>query len=258
MHIRHVLGQILALLVISQASQAAMPAKIEIVTEEFPPTVLLKDGKVTGLATEVVQAILKEVNVEANIQILPWARALQVVDENENTAIYAMSRSAEREAKYKWVGVLYEAKNYIYAIPEKNIKISTLDDCKKYKIGVVTKEIREDYLVKKGFSTEVTLEHVNKHDLNYKKLKNGRIDLWPASEFLAASIVKENGDDPRTAIVPVFEMTDLTPYSGSFLAFGPKTSDEVVAKFKEGYEKIKANGTYDSLQKKWRDVIFAK
>lgn len=251
------LGALVGCLMAS-ASFAEMPSKIEIVTEEFPPANFRKDGKITGLSTEVVEAIVKEAGIEAKIEIFPWARALLMVDEGENVAIFSMSRTAERESKYKWVGQLYENKNYVYGLPGKDFKINSIEDLKKYQIGAVNQDVREKYFLSHGFVAGKNLESVSKHELNYSKLKSGAIDLWPATDFLAASVVKAAGDDPNTAIVPTFEIVDIAPYSGGFLAFGPKTSDEVVTKFREAYQKIKANGTYDALQKKWHDIVFSK
>lgn len=68
----------LSLLALLFGSQVASASGIMVVTEELPPYNMTVDGKLTGMATEVVQAVLDEVGEGARIQSMPWARAYDI------------------------------------------------------------------------------------------------------------------------------------------------------------------------------------
>jgi polar amino acid transport system substrate-binding protein len=52
---------------------------IQIVTEELPPYNMTEDGRLTGMSTEVVQAVLEEIGEPASIQSMPWAASNRLV-----------------------------------------------------------------------------------------------------------------------------------------------------------------------------------
>jgi polar amino acid transport system substrate-binding protein len=51
-------------------------------------------------------------------------------------------------------------------------------------------------------------------------------------------------------LVRALRLTELGS-GGSYMAFGPKTDDLLVERFRKGLEAVKANGTFALLQKKW-------
>ncbi len=55
---------------------------LTIVTEDFPPYNYEQDGKASGLSSEVVQAVLKEIGLQADIIFYPWRRAYHAVQNN--------------------------------------------------------------------------------------------------------------------------------------------------------------------------------
>ena len=48
---------------------------ILIVTESLPPYSDKHEGTITGMSTEVVQAVLNELGMQADIQVYSWTRA---------------------------------------------------------------------------------------------------------------------------------------------------------------------------------------
>ena len=160
-------------LTISAGAQAAQP-NISIVTENWPPYNYEENGNLHGVSYEVVSAVLEELNISPKIDVYPWARAYSIALRDENTLIFSISRKAERETLFKWVGSILKTQNYLFALSERSdIATNSLEDLKQYKVGAVREDIRDQYLSKQGFDTEP----VSKHYLNIKKLMNNRIDL---------------------------------------------------------------------------------
>jgi polar amino acid transport system substrate-binding protein len=221
------------------------------VTEENRPVNFLENGKVTGFSTEVVEAVLKEIDVRADMQIMPWARAYATALHGENVLIFSIMRTAEREHLFKWVGVVSPPDgSFLYALRDRNIKLDNLSDALRYNIATINGDAREQYLESKGFVKGRQLHGNAQPKTNYEKLKLGRVDLWAMSDMVATDIVRREGGDPSRVLVRALQLTELGS-GGSYMAFGPKTDDLLVERFRRGLEAIKANGTFAALQKKW-------
>ena len=89
-----------------------------------------------------------------------------------------------------------------------------------------------------------------KYELNYQKLKMGRVDLWIMSELTARHLARRAGDDPAKTLAKVYHIADLSS-EGYYMAFGRQTPDATVARFRNALESIKRNGIFDALKKKW-------
>lgn len=236
------------LLMIANGAMAGAET-IRIVTEELAPYNYTEKGVLTGFSTEIVQAILKDIKIEGKFQSMPWARAYESAINNENVLIYSIGRTPQREKLFKWVGAIAPASNYLFAYAGHDIKIRQLADAKKYQTGSVNTDIGEQFLESQGFVKGKNLQSSVKYQLNYEKLKLGRIDLWVMNEMAAYHLVRQSGDDPAKTLVKVYKL-DLSE-NGYFLAFGQKTSDKLVNRFRQGMENIKKNGTFDTIKKKW-------
>ena len=75
--------------------------EIKIVTTEFPPYNYEENGKITGLSTKVVRAVLKELGMNSEIKSYPWARAYEMALKQENVLIYSILRISEKENLFK-------------------------------------------------------------------------------------------------------------------------------------------------------------
>jgi polar amino acid transport system substrate-binding protein len=226
---------------------------IHIYTEEFPPFNFTENGKITGMSTEIVEAVMKQAKIEYVIESLPWARGYQNAQDRPNALIYSMSRLPKREALFKWIGVITPSDYSVFALKERtDIEIKNLDDMKKYKIGTTLGDARETYLVSKGFELE-KLDRVGGEEANvqnFQKLKTKRIDLWPMPDAVAYYILKKSGDDLDKVLRKVFELSELTT-GGYYLAASLQTSDDVVNKLKNSLEAFKKTPDYKELLKKW-------
>lgn len=223
---------------------------LRILTEEFPPYNYTEAGEITGFSTAVVHAVLDEIGMRGEIQSMPWVRAYETAQNSEGVLIYSIGRNPQREHLFKWVGVIAPVQHYLYSLRERNLKFNNLDEARQYQIGAVTEDVGEQYLLSKGFLKGKNLQSSVKYETNYEKLKLGRVDLWVMTELVAAYLAREAGDDPAQVLSPSYAIDDLVG-DGYYMAFGTKTSDALVERFRKGLETIKRNGTYDALTKKW-------
>lgn len=249
MHRRHWLAW--AALGLGQAqSQAAQEPPLRILTEEYPPYNYTDQGRITGLATQVVQASLQAAGLQGQIQSLPWARAYQMAQETPNVLIYSIGRSAEREKIFQWVGVVAPTQYYLFAHPARVPAIQTLEDAKTLQLASVNEDLAEQFLLSHGFVKGKNLQSSNKHDTNYEKLKQGRVDLWLMNELTAYHMARQAGDQPAQTLAKLLPVPELGS-GGYYMAFGNATPGALVERLRKGLESIKRQGIYEQLLQKW-------
>jgi len=126
-------------------------ADFTVVTEDFPPYSYLDNGKLTGVSTEVVQAVMKAVGAETEIEVYPWARAYKMALEKENILIYSIGRIKERESLFKWVGIIAPCDIHLFKLKKrKDIRLDSLDKAKPYQFGILRGDMCLEYLRKRG------------------------------------------------------------------------------------------------------------
>jgi len=220
----------------------AEASEISIVTEDFPPYSYLRDGKITGVSTEVVRAVLKEVGTDAEIKIYPWARAYRSALNEKNVLIYSIGRTKERENLFKWVGIVAPCDIYLFKLKErKEIKADSLDTAKHYVLGILRQDMCLDYLKSKGFDN-ITVSDTDEDSI--KILVRKRVDLIPFAELSFVFSVRKLGYDPSDFEKVCF-IKDLS--EGLYMAFSKETPDILVERFKNALDKVKADGTYNRI-----------
>lgn len=137
----------------------------------------------------------------------------------------------------------------LYALKGKLAALKSLDDARSLQTATVIDDAGEQYLISKGFVLGKNLQSSVRYDLDYQKLKEGRVDLWIANRAVAVYLASKAGDRPADVMTPVFNIRDLNA-SGAYMAFGTKTGDDCVEKFRAALQTIKANGVYDALQQR--------
>ena len=76
-----------ALLAFLLAPLPAAAVEISALTEALPPLNYEVDGKVVGFSSELLDLMAKESGITVNKQVLPWARAYELVTRQSNTLI---------------------------------------------------------------------------------------------------------------------------------------------------------------------------
>ncbi len=242
------LGLIASVVSVSALADPACQ-NVSIVTEEYPPFNYTEDGHEKGLATDVVLAVLRQMGMRADIRSLPWARAYDTAVNGKDVMIYSITRTPQREQLFKWVGVISPDDYNLFALKGKVASLRSLDDARSLQTATVIDDAGEQYLISKGFVPGKNLQSSIRYDLDYQKLKEGRVDLWIANRAVAVYLARKAGDRPEDVMHAVFNIRDLNA-SGAYMAFGTKTADDCVEKFRAALQAIKANGDYDALQQR--------
>lgn len=114
---------------------AAHAVTFKIMTEEYPPFNFTEGGKLTGLSTEVVLQLAKNVGHPNDIEMLPWARAYGLIQQNEGLILFSMTRTEERENMFKWVGPVASNKWVFFAKKGSGVTLGSLADAVAFHIN---------------------------------------------------------------------------------------------------------------------------
>ncbi|MEJ1297118.1 MAG: transporter substrate-binding domain-containing protein [Candidatus Sedimenticola sp. (ex Thyasira tokunagai)] len=221
--------------------------ELTLITENAPPNSYVENNKFTGRAVEIVQAVLKEIGMEGHrIHMYPWARGYKMLETKKNIALFATSRTQYRENLFKWAGPISDNEVNLYKLKSrKDIRFTTFDDLKKYRVGGGRNDQKSQYLSSKG----VALQTVNEDRQNIDKLFRGRVDVIPYSSTRISYDITKKGYDPKQ-IEMIGNLKEISTLI--YVAFSKSTDDEIVKKFQGGFDAIKKKGIQGEILEKWK------
>jgi len=228
-------------------SESYAEEDINIVTEEWAPFNYMENGEITGFSVEIVQSILKIINKNYEIEMLPSMRSTYTLDKKPYTVMFSLFRTPERESDYKWIGPLCDGSIFFYKRKDNNIKTDTLEDLKNVKrIACRHAGLIPRLLTEKGFKN---LDMTSTDSLPiYKKLLIGRCDVAISDSDLGVKhymkVLNVNADILEKIPIKMFE-SDL------YIACSKDISDVEIQKWQSALEKLKADGIYEKIFQKY-------
>ena len=165
--------------------------------------------------------------------------------------IVSIGRTEKREKLFQGIGLIAPTQFCLISLKKRDdIQINSLDDLKQYKIGTIRDDIQEKYLLNKGFKKDKQIITVSRQKQNFDLLLKDRIDLWASVELTASYIARQNKHVPGKILKTKFCFKDLSS-EGVYMAFSKNTNPSLLVKFKKALIKIKENGIYDSILRKY-------
>jgi len=232
--------------------QSAMPLPVlraeehlQVITSDFPPYNYVENQVPKGFCTEIVLALLKETGHNVPITTLPWARAYQTALKYENTLIYTIARTPERESDFLWVRLVVSAHPSLFSLKNNPIHLTALEDARAHLIGTSRNDSRLRFLQNQGITNLELATHAR---MNAVKLINHRITLWAEDELAAIYTLKQMGMNPDQTIKKALE---LNIKLDGYLAFSKKTPLKLVEKFATALKRIKESGSYTQIKNKY-------
>lgn len=227
---------------VAAAVRAAAPPDILplVITEDSGPGNRLESGRPSGFNVEVVRELLRRVNHADNIQIFPWARGYQMLQNEPHIALFSTTRTPEREALFKWVGPTNVNTWVLYKKKGNALKITSLDDARKVgAIGVLRDDAKHKYLLDNGFTN---VDPVNLGMQNAQKLQGGRIDLWLTANLGFVAETEKAGID-----MAQFEQVLVLRRHYLYIALSKETPDTTVHTWQAALDAMKKDGTYKAI-----------
>lgn len=238
---------LVAALTITFLSCIAKAESIKVFTEHMPPyNYSNEQGTPTGFCTDLVREIFNRSNITLveDISLVPWARGYNFLENKSDVMLFSMTRSAEREPKFQWVGPLAKRTIWLWKLKaRKDISVTNLTEAKQYVVGGVYEFASSKYLQELGLKVEM----VSTIEQNWKKLLLNRLDLVSALELEAAySMQRLNRHFDELQKVAIVD--DRYEY---YLAINPQTDISYAKKLQSALDQMKADGSYDKLRLKY-------
>ncbi|MCP4752946.1 MAG: ABC transporter substrate-binding protein [Proteobacteria bacterium] len=221
---------------------------ISFITEQYPPFNMKKDGRLQGIAIDLMGKMLVEIGstqTRENIKLLPWALGYKRIQATRNTCLFSMTRTAERENMFKWVGPIAPTKISVLALKKRNIKIRSEKDLAKFKAGVIRDDIGDQMANKAGIKKK-NIQRVSSNTANIKKLLRGRIDIWIYEESVAKWQIKSAGFNPND-----FEVVYVLKKGELFFAFHKETPDSQIDQFQKALDGLKSTKEHETILNKY-------
>lgn len=224
-------------------------AKLQLLTENFPPVNMSKTGKnfakgdsVVGISTEIVQLMCSKAGVDCAITLkFPWDRIYKSALELNGYGLFSVTRTPERESSFKWVGPLTEIKWVVFKLDSSPVSVSSLDDLKSLRVGGYKGDAITDFLVSKG----ILVDEAFQDQQNVSKLAKGQIDVWATASLSGVYMAKQEG---VSGLKEAFVMkTDPL-----WLALNKGVDDATVSKLSNAISEIRSSSQYTAIHEKYR------
>ena len=218
---------------------------LDIYCEDYKPTQFVgPDGELDGMAVRIVREIQRRVGNSDVIRMVPWARGLNELNSRPNVILFSMTRTADRNPLYQWIGPIAETARGFYAKIDSKIEIKSLDDARKLKsIGVYRGDAADQFLTQAGFKN---LDITRDQTLNWKKLFSDRFDVIASSP---------DSVNAHTAAVghTKAEVKLLYVFMGGrvYIAASKGTPVGLVEKWNSALRAMKKDGSFEKIFKEY-------
>ena len=242
----------LALIFSSSYLTASNIDDFKIMTETYPPYNMKSNKKLQGISVDVLEHILIHMGASKrakDFMIMPWARAYQMVQKQENTLLFSMFRTKSREKLFKWVGPIDNSIIGLLAKKVKQIKIKRFEDLSHYKIGTVHNDVAEQLLIQHGYNPERldSISGVTAIEQSIKKLNRNRIDLFAYIANIKEWKLNIKDFDPHD-----YEMVYVLEQQALYYAFNKNTSDDLIERMQHILDEMKQSGEYESIVRHYK------
>ena len=223
---------------------APVQAQLRLLTEDAPPMSFMREGEPSGLAVEVVRALLARTGDTGQIELMPWTRALYLAQQQEDIALFSTVRTAEREDRFQWVGPIVVGTTSFYSLKSRNLVIDTLGQAAASGPLALPKQwYTFETLSAKGFTN---LYGVPSSKQMRTRLKHGRVNLIATEDLTLAGELAAVDLKPQdvTAHVPFMR-------SAYYIAFSPQTSVVRVVRWQRALQQMHEDGSLEAILKRW-------
>ncbi|MBB5042502.1 substrate-binding periplasmic protein [Shinella fusca] len=180
---------LLLTLCLSLAAFSAPRAEtVHFVTEEYAPFNYSKDGRITGIAVEQVEAMAKAAGIDYTLEIMPWARAFALAEKQPMHCVFTTGYNRERAGRFVWINPLLKDQMVLLKRKDDGRDGLTLAEAMELKVGSQRDDFAVEALSLMGFKN---IDLATDIDLTVRKLLSGRIDLMPTSIKTYRKMVKD-------------------------------------------------------------------
>ncbi len=219
------------------------------------------EGKLIGFDIEVLRAVFKGSGSKLKVtkKIVPWKRTLKMIEKGETDLLLSASHTNER-AKYAYFELPYRAEYlalYIRMGDGNKFKLNKVEDLLSSKMVIAanmgsTYGPRTDKVMKKMGKRVQYMSGGNPEIKNRKKMIIGRVDGYFSYPTTESFSLKTLGLADKIQVHPMPQINTGDIY---MMMSKKSVSYDTIKALKKNLKKIKANGTYDRIAKKYSKMF---
>ncbi|MBV8658547.1 MAG: ABC transporter substrate-binding protein [Burkholderiales bacterium] len=196
------------------------------------------------LLEKVVTEAFKAEGLSVQYSYFPWKRSYELTASGQYDGTFPWTRTPEREQRFVLNKLpLMREEGVFFHLKSKAFDWNTLDDLKKYKVGVTIGYLDEGVYRQLG----IPADPVASEELNFQKMLVGRIDVYQTSKTVGYTLINKmfsHDDAQRFTHHP--KPAQVNDYFVLFSKASPNASRHA-DRFDAGLKKIKASGLYDKI-----------
>jgi polar amino acid transport system substrate-binding protein len=226
---------------------AALPAHAELrlLAAELPPytyqvpsaSVSEQPGPGRGVIHDLVEEAARRVGHSGRIEYMPWYRAQEIAQAEPNVGILALTRSPEREDKYRWVLHLLDDDLVLVGAP--GVDVGDLSKVRDRPVGVLYHSGAQALLESLGFTRVVAQRE---EWMNAKRMKDRTIDAWVAPRMMVVHAMREVRGN-----LDVLQFGQVIRRSELWLAASKSLPDAEAKRWQDAWAAMQADGTAERI-----------
>lgn len=212
---------------------------------EPPANYINSLGEADGYVVDIMKALQKKVGNNSIIEFVPEARALRFMETKPNALMFSLSKTAERNNNYHWIGQVMSKKWQVYSLNTANIEVNNLAQLKQMSIiGLVRGDVREEWLLDQDFTN---LHSVTQHSQNIQRLLMGRVPVIVYEKQGLHYLCKEMNID-----ISLFKSIYTIEESPVFIVMSKSSTVEQVKPWQEAFEQLREEGEIERIATLWQ------
>lgn len=223
------------------SAPAPAPAPLRVLTSDLPPLAIQATPGHSGALVEIVNELLKRTAHDGKVEFVPWQRAIFLTDTMPRTLIFPLSRSPERELKYRWLARLHQEHFLFLALASSSFDLNAPATVKQRRIGVLRGSHAMTILKELGYRNLVQASTV---DESLRYLRRGIVDTVFGNRAIYRASLQDAFDTNYRAGNPVRTAT-------TWLGGSADVSDADVAAFERALQAMVDDGSYARILKKY-------
>ncbi|MBN2041377.1 MAG: transporter substrate-binding domain-containing protein [Spirochaetes bacterium] len=218
---------------------------IHLTNGEWPPY-FSKDLKDYGIGSRVITEAFALEGVKVEYGFFPWRRSLMLAEKGEWDGAVGWEINSERQKKFYSSNKVWEAPWVFFHLKSKKLDWKTLDDLKDLHIGGTLEYMYTVEFQKAERSGKIKVDRAASDGLNFRKLLNGRIDIFP--QLIDVGYYQLNKlFDRKTVILFTNHNRPLGKHTEYLLLTRKhKKNEKLIIVFNKGLQKLKDSGKYDA------------
>ncbi|MBW8831807.1 MAG: basic amino acid ABC transporter substrate-binding protein [Burkholderiales bacterium] len=201
-------------------------------------------GEIVGFDIDVVRAAASKAGIEVKFVNTPWEGIFNALNQGDrDILVSAITITDARKQTMDFSSPYFDAVQLIAV--KTDSKVAKFDDLKTLKVGVQTGTTGDEAVSKLQGKNSPNIKRFESTPLALKELESGGIDAVVADNGVVINYVANNvGSKFKT-------VSDNSFAPEQYGLAVKKGNTELLAKLNQGLAGIKADGTYDTLFKKY-------